>query len=372
MVLDDLGDRLHIDIWVTMASGPSSLATGRWTAASSTPCAEDRGHGHLRGEDRVPSPGHRASSDNPPQPATGPHPTLTGYGLPPHPRAARTLRRICRRPRGSRFRQQHGRGAAARGPSSAAAGGRGDAGRVRGSTAASYGQEWDGAEAPLPPGRRIKPSPASQAHAQPASTGPEVLAASLSADAPLATASPAMASQVSRATPARAPGAPAARPRRAARRRMATERLFADPQPAGTGRLLAVGEDIEGARPGAAEHGFEVFHSAGRARHGSRSSRPRNPRLYLFGVLAAQAVRRSLTRPPPALVHDRPAEARSAHHPFRHRNHPSDYLSQPWAEPGITGLTAGMRLRRSPQNGGRRMSSPCEPEPMRMGSTRGA
>jgi hypothetical protein len=92
-----------------------------------------------------------------------------------------------------------------------------------------------------------------------------------------------------------------ARQRRAARRRMATERLFADLAtlagiPADS---YAVGEAVEGALCLVqTERGFEVFHSADGARHELQSfATEESACFYLFGVLAAEAVRNgSLTR----------------------------------------------------------------------------
>ena len=150
---------------------------------------------------------------------------------------------------------------------------------------------------------------------------------SLITDSPL-TASPATTTQVSHDTGAHTataspadgttiaadatnPGAPvtappAARPRRAARRRMATERLFGDLAslagiPADS---YAVGEDVEGALCLVQTlHGFEVFHCAGGARHELQVfATEESACFYLFGVLAAEAVRNgSLARVPASL-----------------------------------------------------------------------
>jgi hypothetical protein len=92
-----------------------------------------------------------------------------------------------------------------------------------------------------------------------------------------------------------APPPPPAGQRRAARPRMATEQLFADLAslagiPSGS---YAVGEDVEGALCLLqTEHGFEVFHSAGGARHELQVfSTEESACFYLFGLLAAEAVR---------------------------------------------------------------------------------
>jgi len=97
------------------------------------------------------------------------------------------------------------------------------------------------------------------------------------------------------AAPPPADGARPSRQHRAARRRMATELLFADLAnlagiPAGS---YAVGEDVEGAmcliETGG---GFEVFHCAGGARHELQVfASEESACFYLFGVLAAEAVR---------------------------------------------------------------------------------
>jgi hypothetical protein len=94
-----------------------------------------------------------------------------------------------------------------------------------------------------------------------------------------------------------------ARQRRSARRRMATERLFAELAgqagiPAGT---YAVGDEVEGALCLVqTESGFEVFHAADGARHELQVFATEEAAcFYLFGVLAAEAVRTgSLVRGP--------------------------------------------------------------------------
>jgi hypothetical protein len=185
--------------------------------------------------------------------------------------------------------------------------------------------------APVSTGPAGRPAAASPATAPPVSTDPATRAATASP----ATASPATASPPT-ASPAAAPsampspvavtttdpesleavdpGAPVvvqpaaqpARPRRAARRRMATERLFGDLAslagiPADS---YAVGEDVEGALCLVqTQQGFEVFHSAGGARHELQVfTTEESACFYLFGVLAAEAVRNgSLARVPASL-----------------------------------------------------------------------
>ncbi len=303
MVLDDLGDRLHIGY--LGHDGFRAEQLGYWQVDRGVfelvaPRTEVTDISEERTEYR-----RQVTAPHPiiaPQPATGPHPTLTGYGLPAAPASSQDATPYLPQTQGLPI-PDSSTGVAL--PLAAPAPLPLEAEAMRAASEARRPRptaRMDGAAAPLASGTPDQPSPASEAHAQPASTGPEVLPASLSADAPLATASPAMASQVSRATPAAdAPGAPAARPRRAARRRMATERLFADLAslagiPADS---YAVGEDIEGALCLVqTQHGFEVFHSAGGARHELQVfTTEESACFYLFGVLAAEAVRNgSLTR----------------------------------------------------------------------------
>jgi len=103
--------------------------------------------------------------------------------------------------------------------------------------------------------------------------------------------------------PSAAPASSPSGPRRSARSRMATERLFADLTslagiPADS---YAVGEEVDGAMCLVqADHGFEVFHSAGGARHELQVfTTEESACFYLFGLLAAEAVRNgTLTRVP--------------------------------------------------------------------------
>jgi hypothetical protein len=99
------------------------------------------------------------------------------------------------------------------------------------------------------------------------------------------------------------PPAPPFGQRRAPRSRMATERLFTDLAslagiPADS---YAVGEEVDGAMCLLqTDHGFEVFHSAGGARHELQTfATEESACFYLFGLLAAEAVRNgTLTRVP--------------------------------------------------------------------------
>jgi hypothetical protein len=104
----------------------------------------------------------------------------------------------------------------------------------------------------------------------------------------------------SMAAAAEHPLAPA-RQRRSARRRMATERLFADLAAlAGIpAESYAVGEVVDGALCLVqTEQGFEVFHSAAGARHELQVfATEESACFYLFGVLAAEAVRNGSLAP---------------------------------------------------------------------------
>jgi hypothetical protein len=155
------------------------------------------------------------------------------------------------------------------------------------------------------------PSPAAMSLAAPAAVmsaaAPPV--ASALAPASLAAANPPAPTDraaTAPATPAPEPAVTPSRPRRAARRRMATERLFADL--AGLAGIpadsYAVGEDVEGALCLVqTQQGFEVFHSANGARHELQVfTTEESACFYLFGVLAAEAVRNgSLARAPASL-----------------------------------------------------------------------
>ncbi len=87
----------------------------------------------------------------------------------------------------------------------------------------------------------------------------------------------------------------APRRRRATRRRMPTQRIFSElaAQAAIPAGAYAIGEDVDGAMCLVrTEEGFEVFNSAGGARHEVRVfTDEESAYFYLFGVLVAEAVR---------------------------------------------------------------------------------
>jgi hypothetical protein len=89
--------------------------------------------------------------------------------------------------------------------------------------------------------------------------------------------------------------------RRTARRRLATERLFAELANLASIPVdsYAVGEEVEGALCLLeTEQGFEVFHSADGNRHELQCfSTEESACFYLFGVLAAEAVRNGSLAP---------------------------------------------------------------------------
>jgi hypothetical protein len=143
----------------------------------------------------------------------------------------------------------------------------------------------------------------------PADTGPAATPPSTARGAalasptlpPLAANSPAAPLAAAVAANPPAPTAAPARQRRAARRRMATERLFADLAalagiPADS---YAVGEIVDGALCLVqTEQGFEVFHSAAGARHELQVfATEESACFYLFGLLAAEAVRNGSLAP---------------------------------------------------------------------------
>ncbi len=150
--------------------------------------------------------------------------------------------------------------------------------------------------APAPTAASPAEAPPQNAAGSPAAAGapvsPGLAAAPVAAGAPMP---PVAAGQAMTPAPARRS--------RGARRRMATERLFADLAtlagiPADS---YAVGEAVDGALCLVqTEHGFEVFHSAGDARHELQVFVSEEAAcFYLFGVLAAEAVRNgSLARIP--------------------------------------------------------------------------
>jgi hypothetical protein len=148
------------------------------------------------------------------------------------------------------------------------------------------------------------PAPAPPAHPVPARNGAATAAPPSAGHVPpvgrtdgAATGTePSAASQQARPDAAAPSG-----PRRSARRRLATERLFAElaSQAGIPVDSYAIGEEVEGALCLLqAEQGFEVFHSAEGNRHelqffGSEEAAC----FYLFGVLAADAVRKGSLLP---------------------------------------------------------------------------
>jgi hypothetical protein len=131
----------------------------------------------------------------------------------------------------------------------------------------------------------------------------EALRAASAARRPLRTAAQPLADTPPGQQRSAAPPAPASGQHRTGRARLATERLFADLAslagiPADS---YAVGEEVDGAMCLLqTDHGFEVFHSAGGARHELQAfATEESACFYLFGLLAAEAVRNgTLTRAP--------------------------------------------------------------------------
>ena len=93
------------------------------------------------------------------------------------------------------------------------------------------------------------------------------------------------------------------RRRRGARKRIATQRIFSELAnlAAIPPTAYAVGEETEGAMCLLkTEHGFEVFNAVGGARHEVRTFHDEESAyFYLFGVLAADAVRTGRLAPQP-------------------------------------------------------------------------
>jgi hypothetical protein len=133
------------------------------------------------------------------------------------------------------------------------------------------------AEAPLP--LEAEALRAASAARRPRQTAAKRRAAASSSDPQLSAAAPAQPSSQ----------------RRAARQRMATEQLFADL--AGLAGIpadsYAVGREVDGAFClMQTDDGFEVFHSADGARHELQAfATEESACFYLFGLLAAEAVR---------------------------------------------------------------------------------
>jgi hypothetical protein len=112
--------------------------------------------------------------------------------------------------------------------------------------------------------------------------------------APAAVAAPAPAA-------AEADAQPTPRRRRASRRRLPTQRIFSElaAQAGIPATAYAIGEDIEGAMCLVSTgDGFEVFNSLAGARHEVRLFQDEESAyFYLFGVLAAEAVRTGVLAP---------------------------------------------------------------------------
>lgn len=144
------------------------------------------------------------------------------------------------------------------------------------------------------------PGPMAAAPAPPAATPLPLEAEAMRAASALSAALPARSlAAVPAAPPAAEPAA--SRQHRAARRRMDTERLFADlASMAGIpADSYAVGEEVDGAMCLLeTEQGFEVFLAAGGARHELQSFATEEAAcFYLFGVLAADEVRTGALTP---------------------------------------------------------------------------
>jgi hypothetical protein len=129
---------------------------------------------------------------------------------------------------------------------------------------------------------------------------------------PAVPAAPPPPSSTPASTPASTPGPPrpAARrhapatgagSRRSARRRLATERVFAELATLAAIPVdsYAVGEEVEGAMCLLqTDSGFDVFHSSGGQRHELQTFATEEAAcFYLFGILAAEAVRNGTLRP---------------------------------------------------------------------------
>jgi hypothetical protein len=181
------------------------------------------------------------------------------------------------------------------------------AGRPAGSTAAALGQTVAPPPTPVTPAEAAtRPESASTAPGQATATHLATPSAPASAapSASTATEPSAPAPVASRVMPAPQSAGKAdtpARPRRSARRRLATERLFAELANLAAIPVdsYAVGEEVEGALCLLqTEDGFEVFHSSEGNRHELQLfTTEESACFYLFGVLAAEAVRNGTLAP---------------------------------------------------------------------------
>jgi hypothetical protein len=160
------------------------------------------------------------------------------------------------------------------------------------------------AEAPLPleaeamraaSASRTRRQPAAQRRAAPPPQTPSEPAA------PVAPAPPAAGPERGQRATRRDAPATAAGSRRSARHRLATERVFAELATLAAIPVdsYAVGEEVEGAMCLLqTDDGFEVFHSSQGNRHELQTFTSEEAAcFYLFGVLAAEAVRNGTLRP---------------------------------------------------------------------------
>ena len=166
--------------------------------------------------------------------------------------------------------------------------------------AAAPGPEVKAAQALAPTGLPTRPGllrPDARPAAEPERADVAVAAPGPTASPSGPTAEPGHGAGGEAATPAR----PAARQRSSARRRLATERLFAElaAMTALGVDSYAIGEEVEGALCLVqTESGFEVFHSSDGNRHELQFFRTEEAAcFYLFGVLAADAVRNGSLAP---------------------------------------------------------------------------
>lgn len=160
-----------------------------------------------------------------------------------------------------------------------------------------------------PPAGRSGPAPASAsvgiAVADPVLTAPypphvpEIHPAGATAGTPVATAEPGSPAEPAEAATGSAQ--PASRRRRAARRRLPTQRIFSElaAQAGIPASAYAINDDVDGAMCLVrSSGGFEVFNSLAGARHEVRVFQDEESAyFYLFGVLAADAVRTGVLGP---------------------------------------------------------------------------
>ncbi len=177
------------------------------------------------------------------------------------------------------------------------------------------------ADQPVPAGQPVSAGAAEQPGQayfwQPVPDGAAGVTLPVATEAPLPLEAEALRAASASRRPRRAPAVPQAdtarakpapsRQRRSARRRMATEQLFADlADLAGIpADAYSIGEDVEGALC-LLQLGdkFEVYHSAGGAQHELQIfPTEESACFYLFGVLAAEAVRNGTLGRVPTAAH---------------------------------------------------------------------